>query len=396
LRIALVNTAYSHIEDGSILTLRRLVDYLEARGDEVMVFSAAATSSLAASPGTLVAVPSIPVPGRSDYRLALGLSRHARRRLREFAPRVVHIAAPDLLGRRAASTARRLGLPVVASYHARWDVYLGYYGLGWLRGALRVYLRSFFNACEAVYVPLPSVRDVLVEQGVTADIRLWGRGVDTMRFNPAHRSEPWRQGLGIAPDELVIGFVSRLVREKGLDILAAVLDGLTRRGIAHRAVIVGDGPERKSLQRRVSDAVFTGLVGGDELARAYASLDIFLFPSDSETFGNVTLEAMASGLPAVCADAPGSRSLVEPGVTGFLAEPRQPGAFIRHIAMLASDAELRRRMGTAARERALGFSWDVEMARIFNYYRDVARGSRQPVWATGDDGGETVDHRARG
>jgi phosphatidylinositol alpha 1,6-mannosyltransferase len=373
LRVALISSAYGHIADGVTLALHRLVAYLEAGGHTAMVVGAAAKPPAFADNGALFAVPSIALPGRPEYRLALGLPRRARRRLCEFAPDIVHITAPDVLGRRALRFARRWNMPVVASFHARWDIYLRYYRLGWLRRPLQAYLRSFFNGCDEVYAPLPSVREFLADQGVTSDIRLWSRGVDTERFAPGHRSVAWRERLGIAADEAVVLFVSRLVREKGLDTLAAALDGVRRRGIAHRSVIVGDGPERQALQQRLPDSVFTGFLGGEALAQAYASSDIFLFPSDSETFGNVTLEAMASGLPAVCADAPGSRSLVVAGITGFLAPPGCVDAFTAHLMTLIGDAGLRQRMAAAARERSLGFSWEVELARLLGYYREIAR-----------------------
>jgi glycosyltransferase involved in cell wall biosynthesis len=165
---------------------------------------------------------------------------------------------------------------------------------------------------------------------------------------------------------LVILHVSRLVREKRLDTLTAALKQLT---VPHRVVIVGDGPDRGLAERELPNAIFTGFLDGDALAAAYASSDIFLFPSDSESFGNVTLEAMASGLPCVCADATGSRSLVVDGETGFLAHADDAPGFARHLTTLGEDRVLRLRMGAAARTRALGFSWEETLARMLGYYR---------------------------
>ena len=188
--------------------------------------------------------------------------------------------------------------------------------------------------------------------GYGRDIHIWGRGVDSLRFNPQKRSSKWRQDLDIGDDEVVLLFVSRLVREKNLDTLANVVDGLTKRGVSFRCVVVGDGPERASLEQRLPQAVFTGFLGGDDLACAYASSDVFFFPSQTETFGNVTLEAMASGLPAVCADATGSRSLVESGVTGFLSAPTDSAAFIGQLERLLDSEELRLSMSAAGLERS--------------------------------------------
>ncbi len=181
----------------------------------------------------------------------------------------------------------------------------------------------------------------------------------------------WRRELNIGDDEVVIAFVSRLVWEKGLDVYAGVLDGLKARGIPHRSLIVGDGPARAELQKRVPDSIFLGHQKGEALATAYASSDIFFFPSETETFGNVTLEAMASGLPAVCANATGSRSLMRDGVTGFLAEPRQVASFLEPVARLIHDPELRRSMGQLAFKRAKTFDWSVILSRIDGYYDEL-------------------------
>ena len=166
--------------------------------------------------------------------------------------------------------------------------------------------------------------------------------------------------------------VSRLVREKRLDTLTAALNKIA---VPHRVVIVGDGPDRGFARAALPHAVFTGFLDKEELAAAYASSDIFVFPSDSESFGNVTLEAMASGLPCVCADATGSRSLVVPGETGFLAPADDADGFARHITALAQDAALRQRMGQAARARSLTFSWDETLARMLGYYRALLAGT---------------------
>ena len=171
----------------------------------------------------------------------------------------------------------------------------------------------------------------------------------------------------------MVAFVSRLVREKRLATVVETIRKLRGRGVSHRMLFVGDGPEREALEKALPEAVFTGRLDGEELAVAYASADLFLFPSDSETFGSVTLEAMASGLPTLCADATGSRSLVEAGVTGFLEAPSDAEAFADHIAALSADPALRAKMGVAARARSLSFSWDEANAGLLARYRAVAR-----------------------
>jgi glycosyltransferase involved in cell wall biosynthesis len=285
----------------------------------------------------------------------------------------MHVAlAPDFLGYSALRAARRWNIPIVASYHTRYETYLKHYWyVAPLKGALAWYLRRFYGACREVYVPTQSMIDALLADGLRDNMRLWPRGVDTLQFSPAKRSAAWRAKHGIGADERVVVQVARIVREKQLDTLVASLRLLEAQGVAHRTLIVGDGPDREFLARELPRAVFTGFLEGEELTQAYASSDIFLFPSETESFGNVTLEAMASGLPCVCADATGSRSLVAHGRTGYLAQPGAAAEFAGHVARLADDPALRARMGAAARERALEFSWDGSMARIHGYYKSL-------------------------
>lgn len=371
-RIALFTGAYNHIADGVSLTLNRLVAYLlEKEGAQVRVFAPTIDDPPVDHAGTLIPIPSVPAPGRPDYRIARSLTREARRELEAFQPTLFHIATPDILGRSALKLAKKWDVPVVASYHTHFSSYLKYYRLQLLEGILWTYLRWFYRQCEHIYVPSPSMADVLRAHDITKGLRLWQRGVDTTRFNPSKRSLRWRRRLGVGDDEVVITFVSRLVWEKGLDLFAGVIEGLQARGIPHRSMIVGDGPAREELEERLPETLFTGHLEGEALARAYASSDLFLFPSDTETFGNVTLEAMASGLPAVCADATGSNTLVEDGVTGFLAPSGDTRAFLEAVTRLVTDGQLRRQMGQKALARAQDYEWDTVMARIAGYYDEV-------------------------
>jgi phosphatidylinositol alpha 1,6-mannosyltransferase len=367
LRVALVTSSYNFIADGVALTLNRLVGWLEAQDVIVKVFAPTADKPAFVHKGELVSVPSFPLPGRPEYRLALGMAGFVQRQLLDFRPDVIHVAVPDFLGLAALKLAQKHGIPAVASYHTRYETYLRHYWyLAWLERPLKGYLRWFYSQCREVYVPSESVREALLADGLKDNFKPWPRGIDTARFDPAKRSTAWRARHGIGADETVVLHVSRLVREKRLDTLTAALNGITA---PHRAVIVGDGPDRGLAERALPHAIFTGFLNGEELAAAYASSDLFVFPSDSESFGNVTLEAMASGLPCVCADATGSRSLVVFGETGYLAPADDAGAFAGFLTALVNDEALRRRMGAAARARALTFSWDETMVRMLGYYR---------------------------
>ncbi len=371
LRIALFSGAYNHIADGVSLTLNRLVDFLGKKGAEVRVYAPTTPDPVIAHAGTLVPVRSIQAPGRPDYRVSLGLSGEAREDLTRFRPDLFHIATPDFLGLAALKTATRSGTRVVASYHTHFASYLDYYRLGALEGVTWKYLRWFYDQCLHVYVPTPSMLKVLKDEGVSSDLRIWPRGVESDLFNPARRSVDWRRARGIADDEVVVTFVSRLVAEKGLGVVAEVAAGLREKGLRHRILIVGDGPERASLAASTPQAIFEGHLKGEALATAYASSDVFLFPSETETFGNVTLEAMSSGLPAVVANATGSNALVTEGVTGFLATPRDSKEFLGRVSALVTDATLRHRLGSAARIAAEGYEWSRVLGLIASYYEEL-------------------------
>jgi len=373
LRVALVTGSYNYIRDGVALTLNRLVAYLLAHDVEVKVFAPVGKAAALDHVGDLCPVPSFAIPFRPEYRLAWGLPRAQRNQLIAFDPDILHLATPDFMGHQAQKLGLERGWPTVASYHTRYDTYLKYYHLALLHGVATRLERDFYDACREVFVPSQSMAETLRADGVRTTLHLWPRGVDTHRFDPAKRSVEWRARRGLAVDELAIAFVSRLVKEKRLDDFVAVVKRLEARGVKCRALVVGDGPERQGLMQRLPDGVFEGFVVGEDLAIAYASADMFVFPSDTETFGSVTLEAMASGLPTICADATGSRSLVVSGVTGFLAPIGDQEAMAESALKLARDPDLRRRMSAAARAHSLTFSWDEAMAGILARYRHLAR-----------------------
>jgi glycosyltransferase involved in cell wall biosynthesis len=371
LRIALFSGAYNHIADGVSLTLNRLVAFLELEGATVQVYAPTVPDPPLKHAGTLVAVRSISAPGRPEYRVSLGLAGDALDNLTAFRADLFHIATPDLLGLGALRAARRAGKPVVASYHTHFASYLRYYRLGFLENATWAYLRWFYSSCRQIYVPTASMTKVLAQHGINRNVRLWPRGVESDLFSPAKRSIQWRRDRGISDSEVVVAFVSRLVTEKGLDVVIDVIGGLDSRGVKARCVIVGDGPERARLQASLPSAIFEGHLGGEALATAYASSDIFLFPSDTETFGNVTLEALSSGLPAVVANATGSNALVEDGINGYLARPRDSMEFTERVERLVADSELRRKMGEAARRTAEPYEWNRVLGQIVSYYSEL-------------------------
>lgn len=370
-RIALFSGNYNYVMDGPVRALNKLVGYLEKQGIEVLVFAPTAKKAAFQHQGKLISVPSVPLPGRGEYRIALGLPKRIRQQLIGFAPDMIHLAAPDMLGRGALKWAEENDVPAVASFHTRFDTYPRYYKMAWLEKHVTAYMRRFYHRCEQIYVPSPCMAEELHSQNMAHNIGIWSRGVDTEVFNPQQRDLKWRQQLGIADDETVIAFVGRLVLEKGLGIFADTLDLLAEREIKFKALIVGDGPERERFTNRLPDAIFTGYLNGDNLARAYASSDIFFNASITETFGNVTLEAMACGLPAVCANATGSRSLVSHNENGLLAETLEPAIFADHLQNIIETPKLKAQMANNSLQRAQEYTWDAVLSRLLEQYSDV-------------------------
>ena len=374
LRVALFSGNYNYVVDGPVKALNRLVARIEANGDKALVFAPTTRTPAFRHEGELVAVPSIPLPlGRGEYRLGLGLDGAARRRLDAFSPTLVHVAAPDWLGLAALNYARAEGIPAVASFHTRFDTYPRYYGMRWLEPRITDFMRYFYARCERVYAPSQSMVDELTRDRIGRDVRLWTRGVDHAQFNPERRDAAWRRSQGFADDDVIIAFVGRLVLEKGVDIFAKAVKSAQAANAKVKSLVVGDGPERERFAEILPGGVFAGHLDGAALARAYASADIFFNPSVTETFGNVTLEAMASGLPPVCAAASGSRSLVDNGIAGILVDDAASAAkFAAALGRLAADPALRRRMGDAARAKSAAFQWDAILDRLIDDYRELA------------------------
>ena len=378
LRVALFSGNYNYVRDGANQALNRLVGYLQHQGAQVRIYSPRTATPAFASKGKLVGVPSIPFPGRSEYRFPLALSPRVRRDLHDFAPQVVHVSSPDLVGHRAVSWARARrnpqgGVPVLASVHTRFETYPRYYNMAWAEPVLEAILRRFYRRCDALVAPSESMAQVLRAQRMNYDIGIWSRGVDREVFNPARRDPEWRRALGIADDEIAIGFLGRLVMEKGLDVFADSIDDLTRRGIAHKVLVVGEGPAREWFEARLPQAVFVGFQGGADLARAVASMDVLFNPSVTETFGNVTLEAMACGLPVVAAAATGSQSLVDDHANGRLIAPGAIHAFAEALRGYIVDPKVRARHGAAGEARAGEFSWDAINRVVAETYLRLVR-----------------------
>lgn len=372
LRVALFSGNYNYVKDGANQALNRLVGHLLSRGVSVRVYAPTIEEPAFAPTGDLVSVPSVPVPGRGEYRFGFGLMGGVAKDVKAFDPHIIHIASPDMIGHRAAAFARRHDIPLVASVHTRFETYFRYYGLGWAQTAGEAILRRLYRKCAEIYAPSESMAAVLSDQRMSRHVHIWSRGIDGDLYTPERRDMAWRRSLGIGDKEVVILFVGRLVLEKGLDTFADTLAALDRRGLAYKALFVGDGPARPWIEDHAPQGIFIGFQKGEDLARAYASADIMFNPSSTETFGNVTLEAMASGLPVVAARATGSLSLVEDGVNGRLTTPddvEESAAALEHY---LKNHDARAAAGAAGRERSKRFDWDAINEGLLRRYLSVA------------------------
>lgn len=376
LRVALFSGNYNYVRDGANQALNKLVRHLLDAGVKVRVYSPTTAVPAFEPEGDLVSIPALPLPGgRGEYRMALGLPRAARADLAAFRPNLVHISAPEFLGHAALAWAREHGIARVASLHTRFETYPRYYRLGFVEPWLIRRLTRFYNRVDRVMVPGRSVAGLIRGWGVTTRIGIWSRGVDHARFNPQRRDDDWRRRLGMPDDVPAIGFLGRLVLEKGLDIFAEVARELTRRGVPHRILVIGEGPARDWFARQVPEAIFTGFLTGDDLGRAVAGMDVFFNPSVTETFGNVTSEAMACAVPVVAARATGAIDLIEEGVTGFLVPPRDVTAYADAIERLARDPAMRRRFGAAGHAAMREYVWPRANQAVLGAYLEVMAGS---------------------
>lgn len=375
LKVALVTGNYNYAIDGVALTMNRLVGFLERTGVPVRVFAPTA-KPLFPHQGELVSVPSVPIP-TTPYRLALGMPPSIRKRLRAFGPTVVHLCTPDLLGFAALRWARLQRVPVVTTYHTHFSGYLKFYRLGMLEPLAWWLKRRFYQRCAEVYIAAASMAEELRAHRVNANYVEAPFGVDPKQFHPDRRSFAWRQSHGIADDEVVVCFVGRLVWEKGLAVFADVLNQLHADGVKFRILVVGDGPARVGLQEKLPDAVFTGYLTAGELGTAFASADLFLNPSASETFGCVTVEALASGLTVIAADATGSRDIIRDGVDGVLCPPGDRAAFALAVRRLIENREARTMLQRAGIRRAAGYQWDAVLGEMLQNYERVL--GKRPV-----------------
>ncbi|HEX5520267.1 MAG TPA: glycosyltransferase family 1 protein [Longimicrobiaceae bacterium] len=371
LRVAYFTESLLPHVDGVSLTLARLFATLEREGVDFRVYSPFEPGDAVSWGDRVRGVRYAHVPRRPEYRVSLPPPRGAAAELAAWRPDLVHVVSPTPMAIWAQRWARRAGVPAVASFHTHFVSYFRYYGAPWAERGGWAALRWFYRRCARVYAPSHSIIRELAAHGIT-HVDLWTRGIDLARFSPGRRDAALRAELGVSDEVPLLLLVSRLVKEKDLADLVEVDRLLRGRGVSFRLALVGDGPMRAELEALLPHAHFAGHQAGTELARWYASADVFVFPSTTETFGNVVLEALASGLPAVVVDRGGPPDQIEGGETGYIARANDAADLAGRVGALLTDAALRRAMGERAREAATReHDWEAINRRLIEGYRRV-------------------------
>jgi glycosyltransferase involved in cell wall biosynthesis len=370
MRVALFSEVYWPMVSGVGVTLLRLTDALQARGHHVRVYSA--TYPLPAGLADRAEVhrsPSVPLFLYPDVQWAFPKLREVTEDLAAFAPDVVHVATEFSLGLAGVKAARHLGLPIVASAHTDYDQYAARYGVTWALRAGWHYLRWFYGQAHRVLCPSRIYQTAIHRHGVV-HTGVWSRGVDPAVFSPAFRSEAWRATVGAGPSDLVVSYIGRIAREKNLGLLLEAWESLASVRGGARLVLVGRGPLEDDIRRREIPGVHvTGLLQGSELSTAYASADIFAFPSSTETFGNSLLEAMGSGLACLVAGAGGVLEFAEHDRNAWLTAPESARAIQDGLRRLLTDEPLRRRLAAGALATARERDWGTVYDRLLDDYR---------------------------
>jgi glycosyltransferase involved in cell wall biosynthesis len=359
LRVALVTETYPPEVNGVAATVSRVVEGLRLRGHQLQLVRPRQDRAEAAGDGgggALVLMAGMPIPRYPQLKLGLPAKRALLKLWSTQRPDVVHVVTEGPLGWSALQAALHLKLPVVSDFRTNFHSYSKHYGVGWLRAPVMAYLRKFHNRTACTMVPTEGLRSELAAAGFKG-LRVVARGVDTHSFNPGHRSTELRARWGADEHTMVALCVGRLAPEKNLGTVLAAAEAMRADDRKLRLVLVGDGPDRARLQQRSPDTVFAGVQRGTELAAHYASADVFLFASMTETFGNVVPEAMASGLAVVAYDHAAAGQLIRHGDNGLLARLDDSAGFCALARRLAGDLPQARQLGARARETAAQMDW---------------------------------------
>jgi len=356
MRIAIVTETWPPEINGVALTVQSLAHGLAALGHSIEIVRPRQDSDVSAAAGgsfDQLLMPGAALPRYPGLRFGLPAHRRLRRRWSELRPDVLYIATEGPLGLTALGAARRLRIPASTGFHTRFDDYARHYGFGFLTPIVYAYLRRFHNRADATIVPTIELAEFL-EANRFRNVRLLRRAVDTNLFHPRHRDDALRAEWGLGAEDLAVTYVGRIAPEKNLDVAVRAFRAIQARHPSARFVLVGDGPARKPLAAAHPDFIFAGMRRGDDLARHYASGDLFLFPSLSETFGNVTLEALASGVPVIAYDYGAAREYMRGANVGAILVPGDGSEFVDAALALTADLPRLHRLRDNARAAVEG------------------------------------------
>jgi phosphatidylinositol alpha 1,6-mannosyltransferase len=368
MRIAYFNANLRVGQDGVTRVMYKIFEGARARHIDAIAFTSSLPHDCTQTIPT-IGVPSVPIPLQKSYRLALPGYHAFARQLTAFRPDIIHINSPCTLGCAAAKYGRDFNIPVVGTYHTHFPSYPRYYGLKGLEHVAWSLSRCLYNTLDRTFVPTMPILRELDAHGIR-NLQYLPNGVDLTLFHSGHRSMDWRERVGGRQRPVVL-FVSRLVWEKDLRVLAEAYRILRSRHLDFEMVVVGDGHARKEFEQMMPGAHFLGYQTGRALAVCYASSDIFVFPSTTETFGLVTVEAMASGAVPVAANAGGASGIIEEGVSGLLAQPHSGPDLARKVEWLLDNDMRRWQMAERAVERAREFEWERILDQLFTSYETV-------------------------
>ncbi|WP_010677512.1 glycosyltransferase family 4 protein [Bacillus timonensis] len=380
MKIAIFTDTYYPEVNGVARTLKRFTDYLKEHEIEVKVFAPMSDSNEYVS-SNIHRFKSLSFFLYPDCRLAFPNMLQIRAELEKFSPDIIHVATPFNIGFCGSYYAKKLNIPLVGSYHTDFDYYLQFYDLQFLSNPLWSYMKWFHRPFQKLFVPSLVTKNQLEDKGFT-NIEIWTHGVDCELFNPYYNKAVVRQKYHISKT-FTLTYVGRLAPEKNVDILVEIAKALPMEWSEQiQWVIVGDGPSRSKMEDAApSNMIFTGFLKGTELAEVYAASDIFVFPSSSETFGNVVLEAMASGTPVIGVNGGGVRNIVQEGITGYLCEPGNSKEVMDTILHLLENDGVRNRMGMEGRKYALTQKWDVIFENLLYSYSTVLQDQSKQKYA---------------
>lgn len=355
MRIAYFTESLPPLTDGVARTYTRLAEHLNRQKIDFLFFAPVLPKEEEPWRGRVVWVPWVPFPLYRYYRVGLPNPFRLAPILDRFRPDVIQVAAPTPMGIFAQNYAFKHRIPCVSSYHTHFVDYFPYYRFKWAIQWGWDYMKWFYNRTKITFAPTPGTVAELEKRGFTG-MGLWPRGINRNLFSPRFRNETLRKKLGLGKEKLLL-FVGRMVQEKGLDQLSEAALSLRKKGYQFHIAFAGDGPYRPVMEKRLPHDHYFGFIQGKELSELYASSDLFIFPSTTETFGNVVLEAFASGLPVVAVNQGGSADLVKPNMNGLLAKPLDGSDFAAHIRKVLDSPTLSKRLAKGALKTASQYDW---------------------------------------